>query len=132
MPEILPDIVDEAARLLAAAEERGVTLRLLGGVAVRLRAAGLCAPSTTLSSTLRKGKSRRRSRTCARPSPTVRWAGSPSMRFPRNVIWPARGATRPEMVFMSVDLPAPFGPRIVKISRSPTCIAACHRTWKSP
>jgi hypothetical protein len=34
---IEPDIVDEAVRLLAAAEQAAVPLRLLGGVAIRLR-----------------------------------------------------------------------------------------------
>ena len=48
----------------------------------RVRADGLCAPSSTLSSTVRKGKRRRRSSTCARPSPAVRCAGRPSMRLP--------------------------------------------------
>jgi hypothetical protein len=40
MSEPLSDIVDEAGRLLALAEERRVPLRLLGGVAVRLRGGG--------------------------------------------------------------------------------------------
>ena len=39
---------------------------------------------------------------------------------------------RPEIEFIRVDLPAPFGPRTATISPSPTCIAACHSTWKSP
>jgi hypothetical protein len=34
----LPDMVDEARRVLAAAQERGVTLRLIGGLAVQLHA----------------------------------------------------------------------------------------------
>ncbi len=38
MAEPLPDVVDEARRMLAFADERGVALRLLGGVAIRLRA----------------------------------------------------------------------------------------------
>jgi hypothetical protein len=38
VPEILADVVAEGERLLARAGERGVPLRLLGGVAVRLRA----------------------------------------------------------------------------------------------
>lgn len=43
--EILPDIVEEGRRLLGLAEERNVTLRLLGGVAVFLRAPnGIAAP----------------------------------------------------------------------------------------
>jgi hypothetical protein len=35
---ILPDVVDEAGRLLDAAESRGLPLRVLGGVAIRMRA----------------------------------------------------------------------------------------------
>jgi hypothetical protein len=35
---ILPDVVDEAGRLLDAAEARGLPLRVLGGVAIRMRA----------------------------------------------------------------------------------------------
>ena len=54
------------------------------------------------------------------------------MRVPRNVMRPARGVISPEMVFISVDLPAPFGPSTATISPSPTCMAACHSTWKSP
>ena len=38
MDRTLPGIVDEGRRVLTQAEERGVTLRLLGGVAVVLRA----------------------------------------------------------------------------------------------
>jgi hypothetical protein len=39
--EILADIVEEGRRVIAAAERENVMLRLLGGVAVRLRSAGL-------------------------------------------------------------------------------------------
>jgi len=42
---ILPDVVDEARRLLAAAEEEGLRLRLIGGVAVRLHVQGELHPS---------------------------------------------------------------------------------------
>ncbi|HET7051096.1 MAG TPA: hypothetical protein VFI54_22705 [Solirubrobacteraceae bacterium] len=38
MTAILPDIVDEARRVLDAAERQGTTLALLGGIAVRLHA----------------------------------------------------------------------------------------------
>ncbi len=40
MVSIEPDLVAEGERLLARANETGVPLRLLGGVAIRLRAAG--------------------------------------------------------------------------------------------
>lgn len=42
---ILPDVVDEARRLLAAAEEDGLRLRLIGGVAVRLHVQGELNPA---------------------------------------------------------------------------------------
>ena len=42
---ILPDVVDEARRLLAAAEEEGLRLRLIGGVGVRLHVAGELNPA---------------------------------------------------------------------------------------
>jgi hypothetical protein len=42
---ILPDVVDEARRLLAAAEEEGLRLRLIGGVGVRLHVEGELNPA---------------------------------------------------------------------------------------
>jgi hypothetical protein len=42
---ILPDVVDEARRLLAAAEQEGLRLRLIGGVAVRLHVEGELHPA---------------------------------------------------------------------------------------
>jgi hypothetical protein len=42
---ILPDVVDEAGRLLDAAESRGLPLRVLGGVAIRMRAPGELPPA---------------------------------------------------------------------------------------
>jgi hypothetical protein len=42
---ILADVIDEARRLLAAAEEFGVPLRLIGGAAVRLHVVGDLHPS---------------------------------------------------------------------------------------
>jgi Uncharacterised nucleotidyltransferase len=43
MTEILPDVVAEAERLLGVAEADGVSLRLLGGIAVRLHAGAIPA-----------------------------------------------------------------------------------------
>src|SRR5437879_8812942 len=43
MTDIHADIVEEGQRVLDAAQAKGVPLRLLGGVAVRLRSAGLPA-----------------------------------------------------------------------------------------
>jgi hypothetical protein len=42
---ILPDVADEARRLLAAADEQGIRLRLIGGVAVRLHVQGELNPA---------------------------------------------------------------------------------------
>src|SRR5437763_1348932 len=80
------------------------------------RARGVCAPSSRLSRTVRNGKSRRRSSTWATPAPTIACGGRPSIRSPRNVTCPLRGGRRPEIVFMSVDLPAPLGPSKQTIS----------------
>lgn len=45
MDDTLPDVVEEGRRVLACADDQGVTLRLLGGVAVVLRAPnGLAEP----------------------------------------------------------------------------------------
>jgi hypothetical protein len=45
MDGTLPDVVDESRRVLAGADDQGVTLRLLGGVAILLRAQnGLAEP----------------------------------------------------------------------------------------
>ena len=41
----LPDVVEEGRRVLAGADDQGVTLRLLGGVAILLRSQnGLAEP----------------------------------------------------------------------------------------
>jgi hypothetical protein len=42
---ILPDVVDEARRLLVAAEQEGLRLRLIGGVGVRLHVQGELNPA---------------------------------------------------------------------------------------
>jgi hypothetical protein len=44
-PDIREDIVEEAARLVWAANERNVPLRLIGGIAIRLRAAEPLPPA---------------------------------------------------------------------------------------
>ena len=67
MSEILPDIVGEAGRLLGVAEERDVTLRLLGGVAVCLRAPdGLAPPFRRPYQDLDFVTSRRTASACAK------------------------------------------------------------------
>ena len=41
----LPDVVEEGRRILSGADRQGITLRLLGGVAILLRSQkGLAAP----------------------------------------------------------------------------------------
>ena len=49
MSDILEDIVSEGERLLGIAEQEGVPLRLLGGVAVRLKTEAGVALRTSCS-----------------------------------------------------------------------------------
>jgi len=62
------------------------------------------------SRTVRPGKIRRPSGTCATPSLTIVRGLKPAIGLPSNRIEPARGATRPEIARSVVDLPAPFEP----------------------
>ena len=50
------------------------------------------------------------------------------MRLPSKMTLPATGLMRPETVFMSVDLPAPFGPSSATISPLRTLSPACQST----
>jgi len=49
MPSIRPDIVEEARRVIGAAQAEQVTLRVLGGVAVQLHAGGAVHPALARS-----------------------------------------------------------------------------------
>ena len=46
----------------------------------------------------------------------------PLISSPRNSIRPSRGCSRPKIVLIRVDLPAPLGPTMVTISPSRTLI----------
>ena len=66
MDRTLPGIVDEGRRVLTQAEEGGVTLRLLGGVAVVLRASnGLPEPFVRAYEDLDFATSRGAAKACA-------------------------------------------------------------------
>ena len=68
------------------------------------------APSMMFSRTVRPGKMRRPSGTCAMPSRTIVRARAPRSTCRRTRIDPTRGATRPEIARSVVDLPAPLAP----------------------
>ena len=53
------------------------------------------------------------------------------MSRPRNKTRPLRGFSRPKIVLMRVDLPAPFGPTTVTISPSWTEIETPFRMFTS-
>ncbi len=67
-----------------------------------------------------RAKMRRPSGAWPIPSETILWAGRPSIRSPWNVIVPAVGRFRPEIVLRVVVLPAPLPPISVTISPSST------------
>ena len=51
------------------------------------------------------------------------------MGCPLKVTLPRRGRMRPERVFMRVDLPAPFGPRMATTSPASARNSAFQRIW---
>src|ERR1700681_3043873 len=84
------------------------------------RARRAVAPSRRLSMTLRPGKMRRPSGTCAIPSATTSSGCSPSSGLPANRIVPDDGAITREIALSVVLLPAPFAPSSDTISPSAT------------
>src|SRR5712691_3164343 len=66
------------------------------------------------------------------PRLTAAWLGRPSMRSPRNQIWPELGASAPTRQEKSVVLPAPFGPMIPKISPAKTLKSIDERARTPP
>ena len=84
------------------------------------------------SSTVRMPKIFRPSGTCVMPRCTMTSAGSRSSDSPRRRTEPARGRRSPEIVFSSVDLPAPFRPINATISPGSTVSVTPFRAWISP
>ena len=76
------------------------------------------APRRRFSSTVSRGKIRRPSGECARPSCTMSWAATVVRSLPWKVIEPAAGRSRPEMVRRVVVLPAPLVP--IRVTTSPS------------
>src|SRR5258708_11317030 len=66
------------------------------------------------------------------PRLTAAWFGGPSMRWPRNQIWPDVGASAPTRQEKSVVLPAPFGPMIPKTSPGATSNWIDERARRPP
>ena len=62
--------------------------------------------------------------TKARPRRTMRWAGLRVISASPRRTTPRETGTRPAIAFISVDLPAPFGPSSTTISPRPTVIEA--------
>ena len=71
------------------------------------------APVRRFSSTVRPGKTRRPSGTCAMPRATIFSGASLSIRSPAKRISPPEGRARPEIVRSVVLFPAPFEPMMV-------------------
>ncbi len=74
------------------------------------------APISRFSSTVSEGKTLSTWGTYDSPRRTSRLGARPVMSSPLSRIEPRRGRSRPNTVFMSVDLPAPLGPISVTIS----------------
>jgi hypothetical protein len=70
------------------------------------------APISRFSRTVILERIARPSGTRATPRRTILWEGSPVISSPRKEIVPARGASAPAIVFISVVFPAPFAPMI--------------------
>ena len=77
-------------------------------------------PSMMFSWTVRPGKTRRPSGTCAMPSATISCALRPTMERPSKTMSPIGGLSRPEIARSVVDLPAPLDPSRVTTSPAST------------
>src|ERR1044071_1962625 len=84
------------------------------------------------SSTVRRGKSRRFSGTCAMPRPTTSWGGTRFKDFFSKRISPAVGSMSFEIKRRSVVLPAPFGPITATDSPARTSRLTPNSAWKPP
>ena len=65
-------------------------------------------------------KMRRPSGDCAIRRRAISWVGKLVMSWPAKVIEPSRARGLPQIVIISVDLPAPLAPISATISPSPT------------
>src|SRR5881394_1596991 len=84
------------------------------------------------SSTVRRGKSRRFSGTCAIPIPTTAWGGTGFKESLLNLISPPVGSISFEISRNSVVLPAPFGPITATDSPARTSRLTPNSAWKPP
>jgi hypothetical protein len=66
------------------------------------------------------------------PRCTMRSGAQAVMSSPSNTMLPPRTLSRPNTAFIAVDLPAPLGPTMTTISRSPTVMDTPCRTSASP
>src|SRR5690606_38517060 len=66
------------------------------------------------------------------PSRTMRCGASCVMSWPSKAIEPWRGCSRPKIVFIRVDLPAPLGPMMATISSASTRRDTARRISVSP
>ena len=89
-------------------------------------------PIRKFSSTVRSTKIRRRSGTRARPARNSSSGERPLTSWPSKSTLPARGTSRPAIVFNSVDLPAPLGPMRPTTSPDPTLRFASRSAEISP
>ena len=78
------------------------------------------APICRFSSTVMRGKMRRPSGACASLRRAISWVGRRVMSRPAKAMLPSRARGLPQMVIISVDLPAPLAPIRVTISPSLT------------
>jgi hypothetical protein len=90
------------------------------------------APMERLSSTERRGNSRRLSGTWAIPVSTILCGGSEGMDVPSIVISPPVTGRSPEITRSSVVLPAPLAPITATASPAFTCMETPNRAWKAP
>ena len=79
-----------------------------------------------------RGKMRRPSGDCAMRSRAISCVGMPVMSRPSKVIDPSRARGLPQIVIISVDLPAPLAPMIVTISPRLTSMSTPFRAMILP
>src|SRR5450756_821264 len=100
--------------------------------ACRLPASGRRAATTRFSRTVRLLKMWRPCGTRATPRAAIDSGGKPVTGWPKTRTWPRRGASRPVVTFMQVDLPAPLRPSRPSMRASPSSNATSCSTRLSP